>query len=662
MATYVPAKVSTQFIFFASLVSQANTKIMQVNPTIASGDFKVSIDGGALANLATLPTVTPAGGSMVKFTLSTAEMAGANATVVCLDAAGSEWCDLTINIPTAARQIDDLAYPATSGRSMVVDAAGLVDANVVKLGPTGAGTAQTAKDVGGAVPAAAAGASGGLLISGSNSGTTTLGALTVTGATTHTGNMVLSDGLTVSAPSTANRAGITVTGNGTGAGVSITGGNGATGNALDAIAASTNGKGINATGIGTGAGIVATGGVTGHGISAVGGTTSGDGVSAAAATSGHGITATGVGTTKHGVNATGGSTTSHGISATGGGVGHGILATSGGGATGDGIKALAVSTNGSGIYAQGVGNLDGILAWAGATGNGLEGIGGATSGDGFFAQANGNGNGFRVVAVGTGKHGILAQGGATTGAGIRVVGGSTSGDGISVVTTSGHGINLAPAGSSKHGIFATGGNAGTSDGINAVAGSGGVDIRGNITGNLVGTVSTLTTYTGNTVQTGDSFARIGVAGAGLTNIDLPNQTMDIIGNITGNLSGSVGSIGVGGIASTTFAAGAIDAAAIAANAIGASEIATDAIDADALAADAVTEIWAKTLAELAQAAPSGTPAVLDAIAMLYMMARNQVTVSATDKKFTNDAGTVVFKKALSDSGSVYTEAEAASGP
>jgi hypothetical protein len=37
-------------------------------------------------------------------------------------------------------------------------------------------------------------------------------------------------------------------------------------------------------------------------------------------------------------------------------------------------------------------------------------------------------------------------------------------------------------------------------------------------------------------------AEIGVAGAGLTNINLPNQTMDIVGNITGNLSGSVGSV------------------------------------------------------------------------------------------------------------------------
>lgn len=63
-------------------------------------------------------------------------------------------------------------------------------------------------------------------------------------------------------------------------------------------------------------------------------------------------------------------------------------------------------------------------------------------------------------------------------------------------------------------------------------------------------VDTLTTYTGNTVQTGDSFARIGVAGAGLTNIDLPNQTMDIVGNITGNLSGSVGSV-TGAVGSVT---------------------------------------------------------------------------------------------------------------
>ena len=149
-----PAKKNTAFIFYMSLVSQANTKIMQAAPTLAAGDFQVSIDGGALANLTTLPTVTPAAGKMVKLSLSAAEMNGDNLTVVCSDAAGAEWCDATVNIQTNVRSIDDLAFPATSGRSMVVDAAGLVDANAVKVGPTGAGTAQTAGDIHARLPAA----------------------------------------------------------------------------------------------------------------------------------------------------------------------------------------------------------------------------------------------------------------------------------------------------------------------------------------------------------------------------------------------------------------------------------------------------------------------------------------------------------------------------
>ncbi len=41
--------------------------------------------------------------------------------------------------------------PATSGRTLVVDAAGLADANAVKVGPSGAGTAQTARDIGASV-------------------------------------------------------------------------------------------------------------------------------------------------------------------------------------------------------------------------------------------------------------------------------------------------------------------------------------------------------------------------------------------------------------------------------------------------------------------------------------------------------------------------------
>ena len=81
----------------------------------------------------------------------------------------------------------------------------------------------------------------------------------------------------------------------------------------------------------------------------------------------------------------------------------------------------------------------------------------------------------------------------------------------------------------------------------------------NLSATTVNLTNTVTTYTGNTVQTGDSFARIGLAGAGLTNIDLPNQTMNITGDITGNLSGSVGSV-TGSVGSVTGAVGSVTGA------------------------------------------------------------------------------------------------------
>lgn len=59
----------------------------------------------------------------------------------------------------------------------------------------------------------------------------------------------------------------------------------------------------------------------------------------------------------------------------------------------------------------------------------------------------------------------------------------------------------------------------------------------------------------NVDQTGDSFNRIGPNGAGLTAINLPDQTM----NITGNVSGSVGSV-TGAVGSVTGAVGSVTAA------------------------------------------------------------------------------------------------------
>ena len=50
--------------------------------------------------------------------------------------------------------------PVTAGRDVVIDAAGLADANMVKSGPTGTGTAQTARDIGATLGVAGAGLTG----------------------------------------------------------------------------------------------------------------------------------------------------------------------------------------------------------------------------------------------------------------------------------------------------------------------------------------------------------------------------------------------------------------------------------------------------------------------------------------------------------------------
>jgi hypothetical protein len=176
---------------------------------------------------------------------------------------------------------------------------------------------------------AAAGASGGLLISGSNAGTTTLGALTITGATTHTGATVHTGAVTMAAglaitQSVSNTSALVVTGNGTGHGIIATSGSGATGDGIRGTATSTNGNGINAVGVGTGAGVLATGGATGHGISGVGGATSGNGV-----------------------RATGTAGNSAAMNLIGQGSAAGLLST--GGATGQGVSMVGGATSGLGL-------------------------------------------------------------------------------------------------------------------------------------------------------------------------------------------------------------------------------------------------------------------------------------------------------------------------
>ena len=157
MATYIPAKRGVEYIFYVGLESVATAGTFQTNPTTASGDWKVSKDGGTLANLTTLPTITPTSGKLVKVTLSTTEMDADSVTVIASDAAGGEWKDLIISIQTAARQIDDLAYPTTGGRSIDVTTTGAVGVdwgNVENPTTTVGLTGTTAGLIDGAITAA----------------------------------------------------------------------------------------------------------------------------------------------------------------------------------------------------------------------------------------------------------------------------------------------------------------------------------------------------------------------------------------------------------------------------------------------------------------------------------------------------------------------------
>lgn len=74
----------------------------KTNPTLAAGDVKISKDGGAFANVTTLPTVTPAGGLAVRLALSASEVQAKMVMIQFVDQTNpKEWEDLTIRYATA---------------------------------------------------------------------------------------------------------------------------------------------------------------------------------------------------------------------------------------------------------------------------------------------------------------------------------------------------------------------------------------------------------------------------------------------------------------------------------------------------------------------------------------------------------------------------------
>jgi hypothetical protein len=266
-----------------------------------------------------------------------------------------------------------------------------------------------------ALPNATAGASGGVLINGSNSGAVTLGSgVTISNASGNALTLTASGG---------NGHGMAATGNGTGSGISATGGG--TGSGMIAQAGATSGAGLQLSGSGSSSGLDVAGGATGAGISTVG-NDSKAGIAASANGTGQGV------------DILGGVTSGDGLR---------IRSNSG-----NGIVATSLAGNGHGMVLTGQGTGAGLRAVAGATGVGAIYVGGSTSGEGWtvsatsgnavsFTTAGGNGNGFVVTGFGSGEGFRCVAG--STGNGFEAVSGGIAGDGIKGTSVAGIPINTA---------------------------------------------------------------------------------------------------------------------------------------------------------------------------------------------------------------------------
>jgi len=98
---YNPPVKNEEFKMRVSLEDHLTPGRFKSNPTIETGDVKVDKDGGGLANLTTLPSVSPAASKLVLCELSATEMNAGVVTIIISDVTDPpEWNDLTISIPT----------------------------------------------------------------------------------------------------------------------------------------------------------------------------------------------------------------------------------------------------------------------------------------------------------------------------------------------------------------------------------------------------------------------------------------------------------------------------------------------------------------------------------------------------------------------------------
>ena len=99
MATLNPPVQGTAWETDVELEDWANPGLFKANPTLAAGDVKITKENGAEANLTTLPTVSPAGGTHVRTQFSGTETTTTKATVKFHDQTNPpEWADYALTI------------------------------------------------------------------------------------------------------------------------------------------------------------------------------------------------------------------------------------------------------------------------------------------------------------------------------------------------------------------------------------------------------------------------------------------------------------------------------------------------------------------------------------------------------------------------------------
>jgi hypothetical protein len=107
MASTNPPIRATAYTTYVSVVSQADTKLFKTSVTLATGDVKVSKDGGSFNNIGTLPVEISTTG-VLSLALTGTEMTADTVVVLFRDASGAEWADLQLTFHTVAANFDAL--------------------------------------------------------------------------------------------------------------------------------------------------------------------------------------------------------------------------------------------------------------------------------------------------------------------------------------------------------------------------------------------------------------------------------------------------------------------------------------------------------------------------------------------------------------------------